>query len=196
MTVEKTKCNAESCTSEVTKRDSIDKLICIRDKNQSKELNQIKKSLEKKFIIILVATFIINTMTVLFSIYSNSISLISDAVHGLFDVILMLGCFISVRLSSKKATNEFTYGYYRLETLVSVTINIVFLCLLFMCILQSLIRINIKMFSNSHEDEIILNTKYMIISSSISILGDLVIIYLMKTQKEIKNFYNQFSKCC
>ena len=142
------------------------------------------------------ATFTVNFLTVMFSIYSNSISLIADAIHGLFDVILMLGCFISVRLSRKQATNEFTYGYHRLETMVSVTINIVFLCLLFMCIIQSLIRINLKLFATTEDEEIILNTKFMIASSSISIVGDFIIIYLMKTQREIKNFYRQFSKCC
>ncbi|MEM6472817.1 MAG: hypothetical protein AAF802_24860, partial [Planctomycetota bacterium] len=37
--------------------------------------------------------------------------------------------------------------------------------------------INIKLFRGAANDEIVLNTKYMIISSSISIVGDLIIIY-------------------
>ena len=175
---------------------SSNNLLCIRDKPISFKDEKLRKSLERKFLVIMIATFTVNFMTVMFSIYSNSISLIADAIHGLFDVILMLGCYISVRLSRKQATNEFTYGYHRLETVVSVTINIVFLCLLFMCIIQSLIRINLKLFSNTNNEEIILNTKFMIASSSISIVGDIIIIYLMKTQIEIKKFYRQFSKCC
>ena len=114
---------------------SSNNLLCIRDKPISFKDEKLRKSLERKFLVIMVATFTVNFMTVMFSIYSNSISLIADAIHGLFDVILMLGCYISVRLSRKQATNEFTYGYHRLETVVSVTINIVFLCLLFMCII-------------------------------------------------------------
>lgn len=169
---------------------------CYLEKSISEKKAKEGSFLERKFLILMAATFIINAITVLFSIYSNSMSLMSDAVHGLFDVILMLGCFISVRLSRKQATNEYTYGYNRLETMVSITINIVFLCLLFMCIIQSLIRINLKLFSRSPAEEIVLNTRFMIISSSISVLGDLVIIYLMKTQREIKNFYHQFSRCC
>lgn len=176
--------------------DNSNGVLCYQEKNISKNRLDTKNFLEKKFLVLMLATFIINAITVFFSIYSNSMSLISDAVHGLFDVILMLGCFISVRLSRKKATNEFTYGYNRLETMVSITINIVFLCLLFMCIIQSLIRINLKLFSRPDDEEIVLNTKFMITSSSISIVGDLVIIYLMKTQREIKNFYHQFSRCC
>ena len=179
-----------------SKHQSTTDLLCIRDREPTKDQQKLKKSLERKFIIVMIATFIVNTMTVTFSLYSNAISLISDAVHGLFDVLLMFGCFVSVRLSQKKATNEFTYGFHRLETIVSITINIVFLCLLFMCVLQSLIRINIKLFRGAANDEIVLNTKYMIISSSIAIVGDLIIIYLMKTQREIKDFYKQFSRCC
>lgn len=171
--------------------------ICKNDRNLLKENSKQKENLERKFIIVMAATLIINIMTILFSLHSNSISLISDAIHGLFDVILMLGCYISVRISKKKATNEYTYGYHRLESVVSISINIVFLCLLFMCVLQSLIRINLKLFNPAiYDEEINLNTKYMITSSSISIVGDIIIIYLMKTKREIQSFYTSFSRCC
>jgi Co/Zn/Cd efflux system component len=165
--------------------------------SQKKQLEKTQIKLERKFLLILFATFLINLVTIIFSIMSDSISMISDALHGFFDVLLMLGCYISINISRKQTKNEYSFGYHRLETMVSVCLNIIFICLLFMCIIQSLIRINLKLFNPSeYSSEIDLNKQYMITSSVISIIGDIIILYLMKTRKEIKNLYNEFSRCC
>lgn len=162
-------------------------------------LEQRKKHtvLENRFIGVMVAAFIVNSISMAFSFASGSISLVSDGIHAIFDLILIFGCFFSVRLTRKNATSEdFSYSYHRMELWISIVINLVFIALLFMCIVQSIIRLNIKLFNTAVVETVQLNSQYMIISASISILGDLVILYLMKTKSEMKAFYHTFSRCC
>lgn len=155
------------------------------------------RALENRFIAVMIATFLVNSTSMCFSFASGSISLISDGIHALFDIILIFGCFISVRLTRKNSQSQhFSYDNHRLELWVSIIINIAFLALLFMCVVQSIVRLNIKLFNSGLEQTVELNSEYMIISASISILGDLVIIYLMKTKREMRTFYHAFSRCC
>jgi len=68
-------------------------------------------------------------MEVAGSIFTKSLALLSDAGHVLVDLLAMLLTYFSVRLSQKKATSKFTYGYYRGE-IFSAIINGVALVLI------------------------------------------------------------------
>ena len=58
---------------------------------------------------------------------SNSLSLLSDAFHNLGDVAGLTLALIAFRLSFKKATDKFTYGYKKSTILVSVVNAIILL---------------------------------------------------------------------
>jgi divalent metal cation (Fe/Co/Zn/Cd) transporter len=51
----------------------------------------------------------------LMGILSGSIALIADAIHSFTDVISSIGVFIGLKISSRKPTKEFPYGFYKTE---------------------------------------------------------------------------------
>ena len=88
-----------------------------------------REALQKKFkVFILLSSFIL-LIEVAGSIFTKSLALLSDAGHVLVDLLAMLLTYFSVRLSQKKATSKFSYGYYRGE-IFSAIINGVALVLI------------------------------------------------------------------
>jgi len=63
----------------------------------------------------------------LVGVLSGSIAVLADAVHSLSDVFGSVTVWIGLRLSQRKPTQEFPYGYYRAETLASLAVSIVIL---------------------------------------------------------------------
>jgi cation diffusion facilitator family transporter len=61
----------------------------------------------------------------LVGVLSGSIALLADAVHSLSDVFGSVTVWIGLRLSQRKPTQEFPYGYYRAETLASLAVSVV-----------------------------------------------------------------------
>ncbi len=53
-------------------------------------------------------------------VLSGSIALIADAIHSLTDVISSIAVFIGLKISDRKPTEEFPYGFYKAENIVSL----------------------------------------------------------------------------
>ena len=53
-------------------------------------------------------------------VLSGSIALVADAVHSLTDVISSIGVFLGLKISSRKPTEAFPYGFYKAENIVSL----------------------------------------------------------------------------
>ncbi|MBA1342263.1 MAG: Ferrous-iron efflux pump FieF [ANME-2 cluster archaeon] len=51
---------------------------------------------------------------------SGSIALIADAIHSLTDVISSIAVFIGLKISDRTPTEEFPYGFYKAENIVSL----------------------------------------------------------------------------
>ena len=51
---------------------------------------------------------------------SGSIALVADSIHSLTDVISSIGVFIGLRISDRKPTEAFPYGFYKAENIVSL----------------------------------------------------------------------------
>jgi len=51
---------------------------------------------------------------------SGSIALIADAIHSLTDLISSIAVFIGLKISDRKPTDEFPYGFYKAENIVSL----------------------------------------------------------------------------
>ncbi|MCK4582607.1 cation diffusion facilitator family transporter [Candidatus Bathyarchaeota archaeon] len=58
---------------------------------------------------------------------SGSISLLAQAVDSLTDLISLVAVYAGMRLSRRPPSERFTYGYYRVETLVSLVISVIIL---------------------------------------------------------------------
>lgn len=64
-------------------------------------------------------------------VFSNSLSLISDALHNLSDATAMLITYIALKVSKKKATEKHTFGYKRIQILAALfnAVTLVVICI-------------------------------------------------------------------
>jgi cation diffusion facilitator family transporter len=56
---------------------------------------------------------------------SGSIALIADSVHSFSDIVASLAVFIGLRLSQRKPDEMFPYGYYKIESFVSLVVSVI-----------------------------------------------------------------------
>ena len=68
----------------------------------------------------LAITFVYFVAEVLGGILTNSLALLSDAVHMFSDIADMSLCLFAFQMARRPATIEKTYGYHRLEILVAL----------------------------------------------------------------------------
>ena len=130
-------------------------------------------------IIIAVALAIIKGIT---GFLSGSTSLISDALNSGSDSIVMVASWIGLRISQKKPTEKFPYGFYKVESLVTLGVAVFILIaagtLIYEGIL-SLIYLTIPIII------------YPILSSTIAIISAiaaaLTALYLIKVGKNINS---------
>jgi hypothetical protein len=56
---------------------------------------------------------------------SGSIALLADAVHSLSDIFTSLAVWLGMKLSQRRPSERFSYGFYRVETLAFLVVSIV-----------------------------------------------------------------------
>ncbi len=81
---------------------------------------------EKNLLVVVVLNFTITAAEIIGGILSNSLALLSDALHNLGDGIAVLVAYIANRISKKDSNQRKTFGYQRIEILAAF-INAVFL---------------------------------------------------------------------
>jgi cation diffusion facilitator family transporter len=75
---------------------------------------------KKAALVSIVITAFLVVIKYTIGILSGSIALIADAVHSFTDVISSIGVFIGLKISSRKPTETFPYGFYKAENIVSL----------------------------------------------------------------------------
>jgi cation diffusion facilitator family transporter len=55
--------------------------------------------------------------------FTGSIALIADAFHSFSDIFISLAVYMGLKLSQRKPTEKFPYGYYKVETFISLIIS-------------------------------------------------------------------------
>lgn len=78
-----------------------------------------RKEFERPLIISLLITSVVMIIEFVGGVITNSLALISDAVHMVGDIAALLIGIIAFRFSSRPATEERTFGLYRLEILAA-----------------------------------------------------------------------------
>ncbi|PIQ78458.1 hypothetical protein COV82_00705 [Candidatus Peregrinibacteria bacterium CG11_big_fil_rev_8_21_14_0_20_46_8] len=94
---------------------------------------------------------------------TNFIPLIGDAVSSFSDILAAIAIFMGLRLSTKRAGHGFSYGYHRIETLIS------FLISLFILVIGG--RLFLESINSIFTARITTNHIFGIIISSISIIA-------------------------
>ena len=73
-----------------------------------------------RLVVVMLLNFLITAVEVVGGLYAGSLSLLSDALHNLSDGVAVVVSYVALRLSKKKSTELYTFGYKRAEILASL----------------------------------------------------------------------------
>jgi cobalt-zinc-cadmium efflux system protein len=123
---------------------------------------------------LIAATFlnlIITVVEIIGGLLSNSLALLSDAIHNLGDTFAVMLAFIANRISSKDATHQKTFGYKRAEILAALLNSVVLIVITVFLFLEAWHR-----FSNPKT----INGKLMLIVAIVGLLANLAAVLVLK----------------
>lgn len=99
------------------------------------------KSVKRLLIIILVLNILVALIKGFYGGYTNSLSMISDGFHSLFDSSSNIIGLIGISIASRPADHEHPYGYSKFETIASMGIAILLFITCFEIILSAVNRL-------------------------------------------------------
>lgn len=117
----------------------------------------------------------ITLVQVIGGLLSNSLSLLSDAVHNLSDGIALWIAYIANKISKRDSTSKMTFGYKRVEILAAF-VNA--MTLLFICgylVYEAIVKF-------AHPETI--NGSLMLIVATIGLLANLISVLLLQRDKD------------
>ncbi len=132
--------------------------------------SQPDKNRGKKLLLVTLLNFIITAAEVVGGIMSNSLALISDALHNLGDAFATLIAYIAHRISGKKASDRKTFGFKRVEILAALLNSIILIVISFYLFVEAYHR-----FQNPEP----IKSKLMLIVASIGLLANLISVLIL-----------------
>ncbi len=79
---------------------------------------------------------------------SGSVALLADAIHSFTDVISSIGVFIGLKISGREPTEEFPYGFYKTENIVSLFLALAIFYAGYEIILTSVEKFGVALVTN------------------------------------------------
>ncbi len=131
---------------------------------------QPDKNRGKKLLWVTLLNFVITAAEIIGGIMSNSLALISDALHNLGDAFATLIAYIAHRISGKRASDRKTFGFKRVEILAALLNSII------------LIVISVYLFVEAYhrfQDPQPIKSKLMLIVASIGLLANLASVLVL-----------------
>ncbi len=95
---------------------------------------------EKNLLAAVVLNFTITIVEIIGGILSNSLALLSDAIHNLGDGFAVLLAYIALRISKRESNQRKTFGYKRIEILAAFVNSIVLVAICIFLIWQAVER--------------------------------------------------------
>jgi cobalt-zinc-cadmium efflux system protein len=96
--------------------------------------------LQRKFRIFIILSFFILLLEVGGGVFTNSLALLSDAGHVVIDLFGLVLAYFAMRLSKKRSTDKYSFGYYRAEVLSAIINGFVLIFVTVYIFYQSYIR--------------------------------------------------------
>lgn len=72
-----------------------------------------------------------------FGLYFNSNAIVADGIHSFGDALIIILVIIALKFMSRKPTERFPYGYYKVEDLVVLFLSVIFVFLALQIIFES-----------------------------------------------------------
>lgn len=74
-----------------------------------------------------IVSFFLLIIKLIVGFFSGSIVLVSDALDSGFDLLTMIASWVGFKISRRKPTKKFQYGYYKIESIISLFISLLIL---------------------------------------------------------------------
>ena len=118
------------------------RLTAIQDGNNEEIVSVWFEDVEaRRFLIMLLVSTAFFILELTYGLISDSLALVTDSLHMLSDIVALIVGFYAVRVTRQKHTQEFTYGWYRMEA-VGALVNAIFLmALCFSLVVNALERL-------------------------------------------------------
>ena len=95
---------------------------------------------EKNLLLVTILNLVITIAEIVGGILSNSLALLSDAIHNLGDTFAILLAYIANKISKRKATQQKTFGYKRVEILAALFNAVTLIVIMIFIFREAIIR--------------------------------------------------------
>jgi len=133
----------------------------------------------KNLLFTVVLNFVITIAEFVGGIFSNSLALISDAVHNLSDAVALLITYVTVKVSKRSSDQKHTFGYKRIQIIAALFNAVTLIAICFYLLYESYLR-----FFNPEPIESVT----MLVVALIGLFANLVSVFLL--QKHSKDNLN------
>jgi len=143
-----------------------------------KRINEIRKVL----IITLLLNFLVSGLKIFYGYYSNSLAILSDGFHSLFDGVSNIVGLLGVYLSSRPPDEKHPYGHRKYETLFTIFVGL----LMFVTCIEILKRV----YDSITGDHVVaVTTTSFVIMIFSMVINSLVARYEIRKGRELKSEY-------
>ena len=131
--------------------------------------------LQKKFKVFIFLSAFILLLEVVGGVFTNSLALLSDAGHVLIDLTALVLAYFAIRLSMKKPTKKFTFGFYRAEILSAVINGLILIFVTLYIFYEAYRRFSSPLFIKGPE---------MLVISIIGLIANLYVVIKMQSYEK------------
>jgi len=128
-----------------------------------------------KLLFAVVLNFAITLAEFIGGIFSNSLALVSDAVHNLSDSLALLITYITNKISKRASNQKHTFGYKRIQILAALFNSVSLIVICIYLLYEAYLRF-------SHPEPV--KSLIMFIVAFIGLIANLVSVMLLKKQSE------------
>lgn len=134
--------------------------------------NQPFKQSQKKIFYCICLVGLVFVAKLFGGIFANSLALLSDSLHLITDFIALIISWLGLRLTSRPASEKYTFGYYR-HSILTAFINNMFLIIISVFILYKAI---VRYFN-----PVSVESTLMIVFSVLGIIINAIILYILRS---------------
>lgn len=143
--------------------------------NKHEHHHSLEHMSNSKLLWVTLLNFSITLVQIVGGIISNSLSLLSDAVHNLGDSMAIFIAFLAGKMSNKKADAKHTFGHKRIQILAALFNALVLIIICVYLLFEAYQR-----FKNPEP----IKGKIMLIIASFGLLANLISVLILKKNKE------------
>ncbi len=140
------------------------------------------RKIEKVVLISAIVLVLIGAVEILAGNFTNSFGLVADGIDSIGDSFISFMVWLGLRISKRTADKRFNFGYYRVETLVSIIVAIVMIFMSLYIFYNAYLRL-----MNPVE------IYYPVAAMAILISGGLISLYLAIVKNRLARKYNLLS---